>query len=119
VQKELPPSKFADLPTALLASGDAFVANNAEREKIRVSTNAEVVDMNSFGLMMVCQQTRTPTLIWKIVSDRANADAGEDFKEFIKNYDGEGGRMVREYVLEMPTSPLSPETYEHIRELMQ
>lgn len=113
-----PNSTFADLPGISLASGDAFVANHAEREAIRVSTGADAVDMNSFGLMMVCRQTRVPTLIWKIVSDQANAKAGEDFKEFIKNYDGEGGRQVRELLLNMTASPLAPESYENIRELM-
>jgi adenosylhomocysteine nucleosidase len=102
-----------------LASGDAFVTNPAERERIRILSNSNAIDMNSFGLVLVCRQTRTPVMIWRIVSDHADATAGEDFKSFVKGYEGEGGRMVREFLLNMPASPLSPEKYDNIRELMR
>ena len=109
----------AKLSAISLASGDVFVANHSERERIRTSSDADAVDMNSFGLILACQQTKTPVLIWKIVSDSADASAGEDFKTFVKSYNGEGGRMVRELLLGLPSSPLSPESYENLRELMQ
>lgn len=108
-----------ELPAIKIASGDAFVANDSERERIRTSFDTDAVDMNSFGFVLVCQQTRTPAMIWKVASDRANSKAGEDFKAFIKEYDGEGGRMVRQFLMALPPSPMSPESYENIRELMQ
>lgn len=113
------PKVAAAFTPITLASGDAFVANGAERERIRALSNSDAIDMNSLGLVLVCQQTRTPVVILKIVSDRADAKAGEAFKAFVKDYDGEGGRMVREFLLSMPASPLSPEKYDNIRELMR
>jgi hypothetical protein len=67
---------------------------------------------------MSARQYKTPLVIWKVVSDRANATAGEDFKSFIRDYTGEGGAMVRELLLGLPASPASPESYEHIREAL-
>jgi len=113
------PASSPAMPDIKLASGDIFVANDAERERIRVMSNAEVVDMNSYGLLLVCDKAKIPVLIWKVVSDEANPSTPEDFKVFIKSYDGEGGRMVRRFLLEMKPSPLSPESYENIREMMQ
>jgi nucleoside phosphorylase len=109
----------SSLPLVALASGDTFVANTAERERIQTSTGALAVDMNSVGLVSACRMMRTPLVIWKVVSDRADSSAGDDFKTFIRTYDGKGGRMVGELLLAMPASPLAPESYDHIRELIK
>jgi nucleoside phosphorylase len=75
--------------------------------------------MNSFGLAMACEQTRTPLLILKVISDYADHNAGENFKEFVSSYDGQGGRMARELIQSLPPSPSSPESYDKIRKIMK
>lgn len=109
---------FSELGERVLASGDAFVANDAEKARVREIAGADAVDMNSFGLVVAAAQTKTPLVIWKVVSDGANAKASDDFKAFIRDYKGEGGQMVRALLLALPTSPASPESYEHIRDAL-
>ncbi len=108
-----------ELTHAKLASGDAFISQDAERRRIQEISNAQVVDMNSFGLALACQRAKTPLLILKVVSDRADKHAGDDFKAFVKSYEGTGGRMTRDLILQLPPSPSSPDTYENIRSLMR
>ncbi len=85
---------------------------------MREIAGADAVDMNSFGLVVAAEQTKTPVVIWKVVSDGANVEAGDDFKKFIRSYKGEGGQMVRALLLALSTSPASPESYEHIRDAL-
>jgi len=118
VVAETKATRFSEFEERVLASGDAFVANDAERARVREIAGADAVDMNSFGLVVAAEQTKTPVVIWKVVSDGANVEAGEDFKKFIRSYKGEGGQMVRALLLALSTSPASPESYEHIRDAL-
>ena len=110
---------FSELTVGSVASGDAFISYDAERQRISDISSAQVVDMNSFGLSLACEQTRTPLLLLKLVSDRANHSAGADFKEFTKSYDGVGGRLAKEFILSLPPSPSAPESYNNIRNLLK
>lgn len=102
-----------------VASGDAFIAQDLENSRIGEMTGAAAVDMNSFGLVSACANMKTPLLMWKVISDRADGRAGEDFRKFIAMYDGEGGRRIRQLLLALASTPNSPESYENIRKLMK
>ncbi|MFZ4776005.1 MAG: hypothetical protein ACOYM3_11605 [Terrimicrobiaceae bacterium] len=113
------PAVLKALPHGKLASGDAFIAQDAERRRVQEISSAQVVDMNSFGLALACQQAKTSLLILKVVSDRADKNAGDDFKAFAKSYEGTGGQLARTLILQLPPSPSSPDTYENIRSLLR
>ena len=102
-----------------LASGEAFVAREAENSRIAGITGAVAIDMNSFGLVRACEDLNTPLVLWKVISDRADSRAGEDFRKFLAGYDGEGGRQIRQLLLKLPSAPNSPAAYEHLRKLME
>lgn len=106
------------LPKAELAAGDAFVASQAAREHIHKITGAALVDMNSYGLSLVCRRTNTPLVILKITSDLAHRGAEEQFKSFIASYDGKLGRLVRDFIKQIPISQESPEAHENIQRLL-
>lgn len=108
-----------DLPVCGLAAGDAFVASAAARDQIRSLTGADLVDMNSYGLMLACRRTRSPVVILKIVSDGAGEKAGEEFRSFIESYGGMLGEKARGVILGMPASPESPDAHENIRRLLE
>jgi nucleoside phosphorylase len=103
-----------------LASGDAFIAQSQQRTIVRDTSGADLVDMNTFGLATACSKMKAPLVVWRVVSDSANEQANEDFRTFVADYDGLGGRRVREMLLSLPPSQNSVEAYDNIRKaLMQ
>ena len=101
-----------------LASGEAFVASTSSRDRIRVDSSCEIIDMNSFGFARACLRSNVPFVILRIISDRADDQAGTDFKSFVASYDGSLGRMVRDAIVDLPTSQDSPAAHENIRNLL-
>lgn len=102
-----------------VASGELFVASNAEREQIRSSTRAELVDMNLFGLAAVCSRNTVPWIAWKITSDRADDEAPATFKKFVDYYKGQGGTAVAEFIKQLPANPASLQSYDNIQKALQ
>lgn len=95
-----------------VASGEVFCASELSRNQLASRTGADVIDMNLFGLMVVCQAYKVPVVAWRIVSDNANESAARDFSDFIKTYDGVGGKWVADWVRKLPPNPSNPENYE-------
>ena len=113
------PEPFSDTPAgSSLASGETFVASTAERARIRDLTECAAVDMNTFGLAMVCAENRVPLFVWRIISDLADENASSDFREFIQSYPGTAGTMIAEWVLHLPPHRDSPESYPAIRDFL-
>lgn len=109
---------LTNLTSITLAAGEEFVASEQERGKIRVLTDAEAVDMNTFGLALVCADQNVPLFVWRIISDRANETAADDFRSFVSNYDGEGGRAMTELLRFLPPNPNAAATYPAIQHLL-
>ncbi len=106
-------------PTMItLTSGEAFIASESERTRLRHLMEAEAVDMNSFGLAAVCADHRVPLFIWRIISDRADEEASETFRNFIASYDGHGGALLAEWIAHLPPNPDAPDTYPEIQKLL-
>lgn len=57
-------------------------------------------------------------LIWRVVSDLADENASEDFANFLKNYDGQGGKWVAELVGKLPAEMNEPHAHDALRELL-
>lgn len=104
--------------SVVLASGEVFVASEDARVSVRTLTGADLVDMNSFGLALVCKDHRVPLHIWRIASDRADAEASDMFRAFLTAYDGEGGRSLAEWIRGFPSGTNSVTAYPAIRRLM-
>jgi nucleoside phosphorylase len=106
---------LTNLTSITLAAGEAFVASEQERTKIRVLTDADAVDMNTFGLALVCDDQNIPLFVWRIISDRANEHAADDFRAFVSSYDGDGGRAMIELLRSLPPNPKAAESYPAIQ----
>lgn len=116
----------ADLPTPLettstisVASGELFISTTSERDRAKATTQADAVDMNSFGLALVCADHGVPLFSWKIISDRADENAAGDFRAFVTTYSGEGGRSLAEIIRALPANPNDPATYPAIGQLLR
>ncbi len=102
-----------------LASGEAFLASGEARAAVRALSGASLVDMNSFGLAVVCADHGIPLYIWRIVSDRADESASEAFRHFSETYAGEGGRALAAWIASLPAGTHSAITYPAIRRLIE
>lgn len=104
---------------ATVASGEIFVASDSYRNELRAGTEAEGVEMNLSGLLAACRNHRVPLVCWRIVSDRADDSANNDFKTFVSRYDGAGGKAVAELIQSLPPNANSPATYPELRNLIE
>ena len=105
--------------TITVASGEQFISSTGERDHVQALTLADALDMNGFGLSLVCADHGVPLFSWKIISDRADENAGEDFRAFTTSYKGEGGRALAEIIRNLPANPNDPASYPAIRKLLQ
>lgn len=114
-----PPALLRDLPSVSVASGEQFISTTAEREHLQATTQADTVDMNGFGLALVCADHNVPLFSWKIISDRADEYASETFRVFITGYSGEGGRALADIIRTLPANPNDPSSYPAIERLLR
>ncbi|MBU1909744.1 MAG: hypothetical protein KJ726_06840, partial [Verrucomicrobia bacterium] len=113
------PPLFRSNSTIAVASGELFVASTSERDRLRATTDADAVDMNSFGLALVCADHGVPLFAWKIISDCADESASEVFRAFVSTYKGEGGKALAEIIVALPAHPHDPASYPAIEKLLR
>ena len=112
------PSPLQATATLSIASGEQFISTTGERDRVQATTQADAVDMNSFGLALVCADHNVPLFAWKIVSDRADENAAEVFRAFVSTYSGEGGKAIAEIIQALPANPNDPASYPAIRNML-
>lgn len=105
-------------PLITVTSGETFIVAERERNRLRALTGATAVDMNTFGLAVVCADHRVPLLVWRVISDRANEEAPEAFRRFVTTYDGRGGRIAAAWIAQLPSNPDNPESYPDIMKFL-
>lgn len=113
-----PEGAWKRMPAAKLVSGEVFVASGEKRGELARGFGAELVEMNAFGLLAAAEGTPAKVLILRVVSDKADEKASEDFSAFLKSYDGAGGKMVAALVKAMPVGKDEPAAHDALRELI-
>lgn len=101
-----------------VASGEQFISTTGDRDRLQAITQADAVDMNSYGLALVCADHGVPLFSWKVVSDRADENASETFRNFISTYSGEGGIALAKIIRALPANPNDPASYPAIEKLL-
>ncbi len=66
---EIAKNLYKNVPTAICASADKFVADEVIKEKLQKTFNAKVCDMECAGVLLTSINANVPTLIIKAVSD--------------------------------------------------
>lgn len=102
-----------------VASGEQFISTTGDRDRLQALTQADAVDMNGYGLALVCADHGVPLFSWKVVSDRADEAASETFKAFIAAYSGEGGKALAEVIQSLTPNPDDPSSYPAIEMLLR
>jgi nucleoside phosphorylase len=106
-----------DLPRAGVTSGDVFVADDGERERLRSVTGMPLIDMNLQGIQNAANAHSLPVLHLRMVSDRAGSAAPEEFRQFARDYRGELARLLVTWLATLPPDPESPDQYPALQKL--
>ena len=67
-----------------VASGDRFVSNFAQKEKIHSSLSAACLDCEGAAIAHVAYVYNRPFVLIKVISDKADEKASITFREFLK-----------------------------------
>jgi len=103
--------------TVTIASGEIFITSSELRISIRMSTGADYVDMNLYGLLTAVNIEKIPSIHLRIISDFANEEAGEAFKTFRKSYKGVLGKKTADLIKNLPKDPSNPDNYPELKKL--
>lgn len=114
-----PLGTWSEMPTVKLLSGEAFIASSEKRGELARNYQAQIVEMNSLGILTSVQQTPVKVLILRVLSDSANEHADQDFTDFLKNYNGEGGTMVADLVKKLPVGQDEPKAHDALKKLLE
>lgn len=57
------------LKTVVCASGDKFIGEKGDRQRLFKDFNADICEMESAGVLLTCNRNNTPCLIIKTISD--------------------------------------------------
>lgn len=75
--KIVPAGEMLPIETAVIATGDVFVQNDAQRESI-AALGATLVDMESYAYAVVCERLGVPLQLFKAPSDFADSSTTQD-----------------------------------------
>ena len=68
-----------------ISSEDAFIASKEKKNLLRKTFGADICDMESIGIALVCERNEIPAFCMKIVSDSADDSAEQDFRTTLQN----------------------------------
>ncbi len=84
--------------TGVIATGDKFIAENQEKQKIFKRFKALVADMESGSIAHVCYVNKIPFVSLRVVSDNADEEANSNYSEFLKKAVGKSTLITKEIV---------------------
>ena len=83
-----------------VASGDQFVCDAAQKERITALFQADVCEMEGAAIGHVCTVNGTPYAVIRAVSDQANGEAPTDFPTFAANAAETAAAVAERFVTE-------------------
>jgi len=80
----------------VIATGDVFVSSASKSEELRSKLGSEVVEMEGGAVAQICYQRGIPCLVIRSVSDKADAKARQDWRQFHELAAENSARLVTE-----------------------
>ncbi len=69
-----------------IATGDEFIANHEKIHELRTAiNNLQCIEMEGAAVAQVCHEHQIPFVVIRAISDKADANAMNDFPSFVKN----------------------------------
>lgn len=82
--KSLAKSLNIKLFEGIVATGDKFICDEREKQKIKEVFKADACEMEGAAVAFVCQALKVPFLILRSISDKAGEEAELDFDRFLE-----------------------------------
>lgn len=92
---------LAGVPTARIASGDAFVASQDHAAEIAAALDADLVDMETAAVAQVAELFGLPWLAAKATTDRAAEDSAELFARNLQAAAEQAARLAERLIAEL------------------
>lgn len=97
IAKKVAKDKNIELKEGVIATGDQFVAKEERKEWIKITFNADALEMEGASVAVVCDALNIPFFILRAISDSANDDAGVDFETFLES----SAKISADFILSM------------------
>lgn len=92
--KEVASELGKPLMEGVIATGDQFVADEARKNWIGETFNADALEMEGASVAVVCDALNVPFFILRAISDSADMDAGFSFDTFLESSAKESAAFV-------------------------
>jgi len=67
----------------VIVTGDVFVTDPVRRDELRSALGATAVEMEGAAVVQTCRQFAVPCLVVRGITDRADTDAGSDYRQYL------------------------------------
>jgi adenosylhomocysteine/aminodeoxyfutalosine nucleosidase len=85
IAKQVAQAKGIALQEGVIATGDQFICDEAKKEWIGKTFNADALEMEGASVAVVCDALGVPFCILRAISDAADMDAGFSFDAFLES----------------------------------
>lgn len=82
----------------VIASGDQFITDSAKKEHLKTWFGAIACDMESGAVGQVCYVNKVPFCVIRAISDSANNNSPEDYKEFLQDAANNAATLVKAFI---------------------
>ena len=89
-----------NLRTVTCASGDKFIVDAKKKRELADLFDSDICDMESAGIILVCDQNKVPNLFIKTISDSIQGGSTE-FREYMEKAADTCIDMINSIILEM------------------
>lgn len=86
--------KIGKVNVGVIASGDIFVSNQEQGEKIHEDFDALCVEMEGAAIAQVCSLCNVPFIVIRAISDSIYGDNKVSFEEFLVKSSNEGAKFL-------------------------
>jgi len=81
-----------------ISSGDQFITEKTEKERILNFFNSDAVEMESTAIAQVCYLNKIPFVIVRAISDKANGEAPKKYIEFEKKAAEKSAKLILSFL---------------------
>ena len=67
----------------VIVTGDVFLTDPVRRDELRSVLGATAVEMEGAAVVQTCRQFAVPCLVVRGITDRADTDAGSDYRQYV------------------------------------
>ena len=106
-KKEGSLKNFGNIYEGLIATGDKFISNKNDIEKIsKEIEDLSAVEMEGASVAQVAKQEKIPFQIIRVISDAANESSSEDFSKFLIKYNNHSAKLISALIENIESLPI-------------